>query len=275
MLRLMRVAPILLLPCLLLLLADCGGPQATTDLWRSSTLYRAKQRGRLVVALEPEFRPFEYVDEKSAELVGFDVDLARILGREMKVEVEFLRVKWESIIASLLTGKADLIISGMTATPERALKVSYSDPYFSTVTCLLVSNRKAPDVKGIADLDHEGRVVVVKQGTTGDVAAHKRCPHARIVSYPTENAAALEVAQGRADAFLYDLRSIENHHAKHPDTTRVVRTPVSIEPYAIACRKGDPDTVAWLNLVLQHLRRDGRLKELHAKYGLENAEAQR
>ena len=255
----------------LLLLSGCGGPSASSNLWESSTINEAKARGKLVIAMEAEFRPFEYIDD-SGELVGFDVDFGRIIGQEMKVPVEFVNVKWDSIMPSLLTRKADLIISGMTATPERALRVSYSDPYFHTITCLLVSTQRAPGVKGIADLNAPGRVVVCKQGTTGHIAAEKRCPKAKIVSYGAEADAALEVAVGRADAFLYDLRAIENHHAQHPDTTYVVRVPVSVEPYAIACRKGDPDTVAWLNLLIHHMRRDGRLEELYAKYGLKNVE---
>ena len=262
---------LLLASSLALGVSACGGPSQSTTLWKSSTIRQAKERGRLIVALEPEFKPFEYVDE-SGTLVGFDVDLARILAAEMKIDVEFVRVKWESIMATLLTGKADLIMSGMTATPERALKLSYSDPYFHTITVLLVSKSRAADVKSIADLNQDGRIVAVKQGTTGDVAAHKRCPKAKIVSYPTENAAALEVAQGRADAFLYDLRSIQNHQAQHPDSTFTILTPVSVEPYAIAFRKGDPDTHAWLNLVLHHLRLDGRLKDLYDKYDIQNVE---
>ena len=267
----MRAATICLLLSITLLLAACGGPSTTANLWKSSTLSQAKERGKLIVALEAEFEPFEYIDDKG-ELVGFDVDLARILGAEMDIPVEFMNVSWDSIMPSLLTKKCDLILSGMTATPKRALRVSYSDPYFHTITCLLVSKKRAADVKSIQDLNNPDRVVVVKQNTTGHNAADARCPNAKIVSYGKEADAALEVAFGRADAFLYDLRAVQNHHAKHADTTFIIRDPVSVEPYAIACRKGDPDTVAWLNLVLHHLKRDGRLEELYAKYGLENVE---
>jgi polar amino acid transport system substrate-binding protein len=265
--RLLRLALALGLAALV---AACGERGASLDLWQSSTIRQAKARGRLVVAMEPEFKPFEWIDERG-ELVGFDVDLCRVLAQEMNVEnVEFLRVNFDVIMSTLLSGEADLIVSGMTATPERALRVSYSEPYFHTVTCLLVSREKASDVRGIRDLDDPARTVVVKIGTTGDVSARKRCPRAKIVSFPSENAAALEVAMGRADAFLYDKKSVEQHHERHPDTTFLLLDPVTVEPYAIACRKGDPDTVAWLDLVLHHMRRDGRLKELYAKHGLED-----
>jgi polar amino acid transport system substrate-binding protein len=249
-------------------LAGCGERPEATDLWEISAIRKAKERGELVVATEPEFPPFESLDA-SGEIVGFDVDLAREIGKELGVKVRFLKVAFESIVAEVQQGNADLIISGRTTTAERALGESYSDPYFETVTCLLLSKSRASDVKTVQDLDRKGRIVAVKISTTGETAAGKHCPNAEIITFPTENAAALEVAQGKADAFLYDRASIERHHRENPDTTIYLEKPVSVEPYAIAVRKGDPETVAWLNLVLSLMRRDGRLKEMYARWGLE------
>lgn len=267
MIRLLPVlAALLLLLCPACGESNLGGP----DVWKGATINKAKQRGKLRVAMEPEFPPFESI--KDGELVGFDVDLARILAQEAQIEVEFVQVSWDGIIGTLETDRADLIISGMTATPLRALRVSYSDPYFHTITCLLVSKERASDVKSIADLNKEGRRVMVKLGTTGHEAAKKRCPKATIVPLNKEVDAANEVAAGRADAFLYDKKAILIHAENHAKTTFTILDPVSVEPYSIACRKGDPETIAWLNLVLHHMRRDGRLEAMYAKYGLENAE---
>ncbi len=259
-----------LLAWLAVLVSACGGRgMEATDLWENAVIRKASERGKLVIATEPTFRPFEWKNEQD-ELVGFDIDLARMIGKELGVDVEFLPVAWASIISTLVGGQADLIMSGMTATPERALSVSYSDPYFHTITCLLVSKQKGAGIKSIADLNQAGRVVAVKEGTTGHTAAKKHCPKAKIVTTELENDAASEVVQGRADAFLYDLWSIRKHHKNNSDSTFVIATPVSREPYAIACRKGDPESVAWLNLVLRTLRLDGRLQELYEKYGLED-----
>jgi polar amino acid transport system substrate-binding protein len=170
----------------------------------------------------------------------------------------------------LVTEKADLIVSGMTVTEERARTIAFSEPYFYTVTALLVSREKASDVKRIQDLDRAGRVVVVKQGTTGEAAANAKAPKATIRSYPTENAAALEVAQGRADAFLYDLASVRAHHEQHPKTTFLLTEPVTFEPYAVGMRPGDPSLVAWVNQVLAAMRSNGCTKELYARHGLED-----
>ena len=253
----------------LLVLGGCGQNSGTSDsLWKSSALKAAKERGVLRIAIEPTFPPFESIE--NGEIVGFDVDLANIIAGYLGVKLEFKRVKFESIIPTLIAGDVDLIISGMTATPERALKVSYTDPYFYTALNLLVSKKRAGDAKSVADLDKEGGIIAVKLSTTGDITANRVFKNAEVRKFQTQNLAALEVAQGTADAFLYDLDAVRKQHAKHADTTFVIETPVSMEPYAIACRKGDPETLAWLNLVLQTLRLDGRLKELYDKYGLES-----
>ncbi len=270
----MRGATLLLVVVVGTILPGCGGNPEATDLWENAVVRKAKDRGKLVVALEAEFKPFEYRNDAN-EIVGFDVDLARAIGAELGVPVEFHDVKFDSIILELISGKADLIVSGMTTTPERALAVSYTEPYFHTVTALLVSKAKASDVRRFADLDREGRVVSVKLGTTGEQAARKRIHAAKVVAYPTENGAALEVALGRADAFLYDLASVRNHHEQHPDSTFLLEEPVTSEPYAIALRKGDPESVAWLNLVLGLMRDDGRLKEMYERHGLVDPFARR
>ena len=80
--------------------------------------------------------------------------------------------------------------------------MAYSDTYFHTVTCLLVSKKRGRDIKSIADLNKAGRIVVVKEGTTGHFAAEEKCAAADVRAVETENDAANEVALGRADAFL-------------------------------------------------------------------------
>lgn len=262
----MRRVAAAFLGLLLLGLSACGQNADTPEL-----LAEIKARGTLRVATEPTFRPFETVDA-NGELVGFDIDLARALAKDLGVEVEFVTVDWNSIIPTLIAKKADLIMSGMTITEERKRTVDYSDPYFHTVTSLLVSSKKAPGVEAVADLDDAARKIVVKEGTTGHFAAEKTFPNAKIVAVATENDAAREVELGRADAFLYDLWSIRKHNRNHPDATYVIAKAVTKEPYGIALRKGNDEARAWLNRTLEAMRSDGRLQELYDKYGLENAD---
>lgn len=241
--------------------ADTAG---SLDLWRSSTIHQAKERGTLIVLMEADFRPFTY--KEAGTLVGFDVDLAREIGKELKVPVEFRERKFGLLPAELIAGKGDLVISGITATAERALEVSFTDPYFLTRTIALVAVPRADGVKTVAQLDDPARRIVAQKGSTGENAARRHLPKARIDTLDTEALCALEVAQGRADAFVYDELQVRAHAAQHPESTRVVDDTLSVEPYAIECRKGDPETLSWLNLVLSLMRRDGRLDDLYKKH---------
>jgi polar amino acid transport system substrate-binding protein len=257
-----------LLALLPLVLATLGcaraGGGGSQELWTSSTIYRAKKAGKLVVLMEAEFKPFTWKD--GGTLVGFDVDLAREIGKELGVPVEFRETSWGLLATELVQGKGDLIVSGVTATAQRALECSFSDPYYLTRTIALVARPKADGVTHVAQLDDPARRIVAQKGSTGEIAARKHLPRARLDTFDTESLCALEVAQGRADAFVYDEVQVREHAAVHPDTTRVIDETLSLEPYAIECRKGDPETVEWLNLVLATMRRDGRLDELYKKH---------
>jgi polar amino acid transport system substrate-binding protein len=263
-----RIAACLVLgvvPAFALLGCSKGPSGGVQDLWTSSTIYRAKQANKLVVLMEAEFKPFTWKD--GGKLVGFDVDLAREIGKELGVkEVEFRETSWGLLATELVQGKGDLIISGVTATAQRALEANFTDPYYLTRTIALVARPRADGVKTVAELDAPQRRIVAQKGSTGEIAVKRHLPRAQLDTFDTESLCALEVAQGRADAFVYDEVQVREHARLHPDTTRVIDETLSIEPYAIECRKGDPETLAWLNLVLATLRRDGRLDDLYKKH---------
>lgn len=249
-----------LLAWLAVLLGGCGRGGS------SSTLDRIRERGVLVIATEAEFRPFEWV-EPSGKVVGFDIDLAQAVADALGVRLEVRNVKFDSILSELRQGLADLVVSGMTVTPERAQSVRFSQPYFFTVTALLLNRASAGTVASAKELDDPARRVAVKEGTTGEQSARAMLPRARLVSHKTENGAALDVAEGRADAFLYDLHSVEQHHAQHPDRTVLLRTPVTVEAYAVAGRLEDGDLMARVDATLEAMRKDGRLAALQARHG--------
>lgn len=239
-----------------------AGPFET---FRNSTLNAVIQRGKLVVGMEVKFWPFEYADEKG-EPVGFDVDLARLMAKDLGVVLEIRDMEWTGLIPALQTGKVDLVISGMTATLERAKAVTFTDPYFLTGLCVLASAKRAPGLARADQLNAAGKVVAVKTGTTGDLVATRRFPLAEIRRFKDETACAQEVAAGRADAFIYDQISIAKHQKQNPDTTYALLEPFTHEPFAAALRKGDFDFWQWMNQFLRTVRGDGRLKELRARH---------
>src|SRR5438105_4099020 len=132
-----------------------------------STLATAADR-KLVVGMELAYPPFEMRDA-SGQPAGVSVDLAHALGEQLGQPVEIQNLPFAGLIPALKTGKIDLIISSMTATPERAQSIDFSEPYLKTGLCLLVSAKS--DIRSIADADRAGRAVAVVKGTTAHVFA--------------------------------------------------------------------------------------------------------
>ncbi len=235
------------------------------DIFGGSNLAAIVKRDKLVVGMELKFWPFEYVSE-NGQPVGFDVDVAGLLAKELGVELEIKDMEWTGLIPALQAGKIDLIISGITGTLERARTITFTRPYFTTGLCALVSVKKAPDLAAVAALDDPSRVIAVKTGTTADLTATKRFPKARINRYKEETACVQEVVSGRADAFFYDQISIAKHHKQNPDTTRALLTPFTYEPYCIALQKGDFDLWQWLEMFLETATSNGSLDALRRKH---------
>jgi polar amino acid transport system substrate-binding protein len=179
--------------------------------------------------------------------------------------------KFGELQGELDRGLGDFLISGMTVTGERALSVAFTRPYFLTRTLPLLAVPAADGIRALADLDDPKRRIVAKLGTTGETAARKRLPRARIDTLDEDSHCALQVAQGKADAFIYDEMQIRRYAADNPKTTRILDEQVTVEPYAIACRRGDLATVQVLDTILDLFRRDGRLDAIYKKHfpGLE------
>jgi polar amino acid transport system substrate-binding protein len=226
-----------------------------------STLDILLERGELIVGTEPEFPPFESIDERG-EYVGFDMDMARELARDLGVELRIEPMAFDSLPTALATGKIDVIVSGMTATEERRKSRAFTEPYFLTGLCLLVNANAGIEKPS----DVNGKRVVVKLGTTGDINAPRLFKNIEITRLDTEGGCALEVVQGRADAFLYDQLSILRHHKQNPRTTRALLEPLTKEPYAMACRLGDTTFVDRLNAFLRTIRADGRYDRIYGKH---------
>lgn len=235
------------------------------EIYEASTLNQVIKRNKLIVGMEVEFFPFEYSNPQG-EPVGFDVDIARLAAKELGVQFEIKDMEFTGLIPALQSGKVDMIISGMTRTLERAKSVTFTQPYFVTGLCVLLSQKRAPNIQDVKQLNAEGRIIAVKIGTTGDLIAAKQFPKAQINRYKDETACVREVVTGRADAFFYDQLSIAKHHKQNPDTTRALLKPFTYEPYAITLRKGDFDFYNWLNMFIETIKNDGRYQELHQKY---------
>jgi polar amino acid transport system substrate-binding protein len=213
----------------------------------------------LRVGMELSYPPFEMTDRQGRPTgvsVRLAEELARHLGRELVIE----NIPFDGLIPALRTGKIDCIISSLTATPERAKTIAFSEPYLKTGLALLVA-AKSP-LQSAADLDAPGRVIAVKKGTTGHQYAATAIKKARLLVLDKESAAALEVVQGKADAFIYDPLSVYQHHKRHPEQTRALLAPFREETWAVGLRPGDDNLRRRVNEFLGTFRAAGGFERL-------------
>jgi len=253
----------------ILAFATLNGFAADIDLWKNSTLNKIIQKGELRVGLEPGYMPFEMKDKKG-NVIGYDVDMAKKMAKELGVKLTLVPTSWDGIIAALITDKFDIIISGMTVTQQRNLKVNFANPYIVVGQTILMNKSLENKVKTAKELDKEGYTIVTKLGVSAEVAAKKFFKKAKLVTFETEADAAAEVLNGKADAFIYDQPyNVLFMAEKGKDKLIHLDQPLTYEPLAWAIRKGDPDFMNWLNNFLRQMQEDkvvGFSEELYNKW---------
>jgi polar amino acid transport system substrate-binding protein len=224
----------------------------------------------LVIGMSLDHPPFE-AKSPTGEPSGISVDLAESLARFLQRPLQIQDLPFETLIPALTARTIDCILSSMTATSERRRQIAFSIPYLRTGLALLISKRSK--VKNVATLDGHGRTVCVKQGTTGQLWAQEHLSKTRIVSFSSEQECIAEVAQGKADAFIYDQLSIYYAHQQHPQTTRADLSPFQIEAWAIGVHPHDADLLAAINSFLEEFKSGGGFERLREKYLREPSQA--
>ena len=233
-------------------LAGCGKNSANTN--------GAKV---LKVGAEMTFPPFEFQEEGSKEYVGFDMDLARAIGKQMGYELQIENVGFDGLIPALEAGNIDIIVSGMSITEERAKKVSFSKPYYKSGLSIVVKADNG-NIKSFKDL--EGKNIAVQIGTTGAEEA-KKIKDAKVREYNSNSEAYMELKAGGVDAVVNDLPVNEYYLAKSGDkNAKLLGDIMNAEDYGMAMTKKNTELVAKVNTALDELKKNGEYDKIHAKW---------
>lgn len=229
------------------------------ELVGSSTIEKVLRRGKLKVGMST-FVPWA-MQSKTGEWIGFEIDVARRLAKDMGVEIEFVPTKWEGLIPSLLTGKFDLIIAGMMGTPQRALKINFTQPYDFTGTQICIHKDYADKVKKPLDLNDPAYTVLTRVGVTAVQTSKKFLPKAQQRLFSDDGSMVQELLNGKATAIINSLPQPAQLVAKNPETLVLIEGTLTKEPISIGVRKGDPDTLAYVNNWIEVVRAEGFLEE--------------
>lgn len=212
----------------------------------------------LVVGTDPGFKPFEY--KEGSTVVGFDIDLARMIAMEQNKSLRVEEMAFDGLLLALQSGRVDMVVAGMTKTPERAENVDFSEPYYSAAQMIVVP--RGSDIRSEADLT--GKRIGVQLGTTGDILAHK-ITDAKVVQLPQTASVMQELNAGRLDASIMDNGPAVQYLANNPKLMMLADR-LTNENYAIAIRKGNKELLEKVNESLRKIKKDGRYEGLVKKY---------
>jgi polar amino acid transport system substrate-binding protein len=265
-------ASLVVLIVLAFVLSACsGGSQSAAQSDPFANIKRIQTAKVLKVGTGAGYYPFEMID-KSGKMVGFDMDIAQAMADALGVELQVVDFKdFDAILPALGAGQIDMILAGMTITPQRAQAVNFSQPYFQSGQSVLVNNKHKDTVKSVYDLDQAGFTIVTEQGTTGDVAAQKVFKNATIRQMKGGNEATLDVCNGSSDAFVYDQSFIAVQAMQYPDCVFPLLDPFTKEPYGVAVRAGQPDLLQWVNTFLDSYLISDAYNDSYTKWFVDSA----
>ncbi len=207
--------------------------------------------------------PFGSVDEKTHDIVGYDIDFAQAIADKIGVKLQLVPTNPANRIPLLQSDKADLIVADITITPERAKVIDFSYPYFVTGQQFLVGV-SAPDK---LDAYAEARIGAVK-GTTGEQALHTQFPKARVLAYDDLPLTLTALRNGNVVAITQDGSVLVGVLAGAPDKAKYKILPdlLSREEIGIGARKGEKALLDQVNQTLLELEKNGQAAQIYDRW---------
>lgn len=202
------------------------------------------------------------MQDKNGEYIGFEVDVAKRLAKDLGVELQLVPTKFAGIIPALLADKFDIIIGSMSVTPERNLKGNFSIPYDYAAIEAMANKEKTKNMKFPDDYNKKDVIIAVRSGSTPAIVAKKLFPGATIRPFDDEAAAVQDVVSGRSHMMLSSAPLPAFETLKHPDILYQPSTnALSRQPVGLVIRKGDYDTINVLDNWIRMVEEEGWLKE--------------
>lgn len=230
------------------------------------------------IGTEGAYPPFNNLTS-SGELVGFDIDIAKALCKQMEVKCEFVTQDWDGMIPALKANKFDAIIASMSITDERKKEVDFTNKYYNTPPALavpkdssLTAPEKGSDAVATMAKQLDGKALGAQSSTTHSNYAEDKFPDADLRLYPTPDEYKLDLGSGRLDAAIDDIVVLSDWIDSDEGGCCKILTPLPIDPeingegIGIAIRKDNPDLKEMFNKAIVAIREDGTYKKINDKY---------
>ncbi|WP_312525259.1 ABC transporter substrate-binding protein [Paracoccus sp. (in: a-proteobacteria)] len=213
--------------------------------------------------------PFEFQDG-SGTLMGFEVDIMRLVGEKLGKPVEFQEMPFQSLFAAVQSTRSNVAIGSITITPARLESVSFTQPLFDADQCLTVATKSGiENIEGMS-----GKTLAVITGTTGEIWASENeatLKFASIGRYDGNQDPMMDIATGRIDGFVHDC-PIDAYYIKDKPQFKIVATIPTNEQFGLMLTKDSP-LLEDVNNVITELKESGEMAKLHEKwFGMPAAE---
>lgn len=229
------------------------------------TVDAIRARGELVVATDAVYRPFETKAKSGDRIEGFDVEVAEELAKALGVKLRWIDQEWSGVLGSLESGKADLVLAGVTITSERKARgYLYSRPYFLSGQAIA---RRKGDQRIRKPEDLRDKLVSVQAETTGQFAVEKLgVPKSRQLRFDGIQEGLQDVVNRKSDACVGDEPTIKAYLQQGYSEIELVGPAFVKENLGIVAWKGHEDLVSQVNRILSEMMVDGRYASFYEKW---------
>jgi len=216
------------------------------------------------VGTDASYRPMEYIDSATNEIVGFDIDLMKAIGEATNMEIEFVNIPFDGIFLATMNGTVNCTISSITITDERKQSMNFSEPYYRSAQALLVPVKDADKYKAIADMKQAR--IGVQLGTTGQFLMEKESESEHLSKYDTVPLIIGDLKNGNLDVAMIDLPVAKYYAQAETDGGEPIFScfdgNFSEEYYGICVPKSETALLERINLGLAIVKENGTLARI-------------
>lgn len=245
---------------LVVLAGGCAKKSAATN---SGAQSAGNSKKKIVIATSADYPPYEFHANVNGadKIVGFDVDIANEIAKDMGAEIEIKDMNFDGLLAALTANKADMVIAGMTPTDERKKSVDFSQIYYRATHGVVTKKGIADSIKSFDDLN--GKVIGVQQGSIqADMAKEKIKNAKEIKEVPKITDLILMLQSGKVDAIVMEL-PVAKSYVQTNDSIALTSIEATDETggSAVAIKKGNTDLVNQVNKTIDRLLKEGKIDQ--------------
>jgi len=244
----------------MLMLTACAGMHTTAS--KSPVLDRISLNKELVVGTAASMPPLN-MTTKDGKIIGLEIDLAQAMADSMGVKLRLAAMQFSELLPALEAGKIDMILSGMTITPRRNMKVAFVGPYFRSGKAILTKLPTLAQAQTPEDVNDPRKSIVTLRGSTSEQFVKDNMTKVKLVAANSYDEAVDMVITGKVDAMFADYTICVVTIFRYPEAELLtVVSPLTYEPLGIALPGNDPLLVNWVENYLDTLEDSGALEEL-------------